>query len=376
VPIETAACAPRRAGFFGRLGLCALAVAVFGACAPIGILAQTAPVAMASDPGLPDAPGVTASAHAHTGDVSGVISGTVMDTNGDVIQGARVALDNRSGAAERVQESGSNGQFQFSGLPAGSFGLTVTRAGMGAVALPNIRLHAGDVRILPEVVLPVVAALTSVTVSGNPEVLAQEQVQVALQQRVLGVFPNFYTTYDWHAPPMGPRQKFQLAFRAVTDPMAFLGAGMLAGVEQANNAFPGYGQGMAGYSRRYGAAYVNDFSGRMLGSAVFPAIFHQDPRYFYRGSGRYSSRAMYAVAASVIARGDTGRWQPNYSHVLGCFAAGGLSNLYYPAGSRGFALTMENGLLEIAGNAGTNLFREFVLKSFTTRASDSSHHKW
>lgn len=364
-----------------RLGLCTVAATLFGVCAPAIIVAQEVPVAVASDQGLPNAPDGAALSNAHTvapdpANISGVISGTVMDTNGDVIAGARVVLDKRGGARELVQQSGSNGQFEFSGLPAGSFALKVTRQGMGTVALPNIQLHAGDVRILPEVVLPVVAALTSVTVSGNPEVLAQEQVQIAVQQRVLGVFPNFYSTYDWHAPPMGPRQKFQLAFRAVSDPMAFLGAGMLAGIEQANNAFPGYGQGFKGYSKRYAAAYANDFSGRILGSAVFPTIFHQDPRYFYRGTGSIPSRAMYSLSAAVIARGDNGHWQPNYSRVLGCFAAGGLSNLYYPAGSRGFALTMENGLLEIAGNAGTNLFREFVLKKFTTRASDSSHHRW
>jgi hypothetical protein len=77
---------------------------------------------------------------------------------------------------------------------------------------------------------------------------------------------------------------------------------------------------------------------------------------------------MYAISAAVIARNDNGRWRPNYSHVLGNFAAGALSNLYYPSSSRGVSLTLMNGLVETAGNAGTNILREFVLKGVTMHA--------
>ena len=75
-----------------------------------------------------------------------------------------------------------------------------------------------------------------------------------------------------------------------------------------------------------------------------------------------------AMSAAVIARTDDGRWRPNYSHVLGTFAAGALSNLYYPRASRGVSLTLVNGAVEVAGNAGTNLIREFVLKGITKHA--------
>jgi hypothetical protein len=215
------------------------------------------------------------------------------------------------------------------------------------------------------VVLPIAAATTEVTVSGNPAELAEEQVHLAVEQRVLGVLPNFYSTYDWNAPPLDAPRKFELALHSVSDPVAFLGAGFVAGVEQANGSYRGYGGGMGGYGKRFGAAYANDAVGRMLSSAVFPALFHQDPRYFYKGTGSKTSRLFYAISGAVMTRSDKGHWQPNYSHLLGTLGAGAVANLYYPAGDRGLRLTLVNWAIGTAGHAGNDLLREFVLKGFT-----------
>ncbi len=89
----------------------------------------------------------------------------------------------------------------------------------------------------------------------------------------------------------------------------------------------------------------------MLGSAVFPSLLHQDPRYFYQGTGSVTSRIWHALSSAIICRGDNGRRQFNYSHVLGNFAAGGISNLYRPEEDRGVGLTVENALLHTATNA-------------------------
>ena len=300
------------------------------------------------------------------------ITGTVLDTNDDVVQDAHVVLSDRSGAARDMQ-SGPNGQFAFSALPSGSYKIVVTGNGMGTYVSPWITTEPGDVRIVSHVVLPVAAATTSITVNGNREVinqeLANEQVEIAEAQRVWKVFPNFYSNYDWNAPPMGAKQKFRLAFRSMIDPMAFAGAAGIAGYEQYYNLFPGYGRGIQGYFKRYGAAYTNDFSARMLSSGLFASIFHQDPRYFYKGTGSFQSRTMYAISCAVITRNDSGRMRPNYSHVLGVFAAAALSNLYYPKASRGLRLTLVNGAVETAGNSGTNIVREFILKGITSHAA-------
>ncbi len=83
----------------------------------------------------------------------------------------------------------------------------------------------------------------------------------------------------WDAAPLTSKLKFNLALRSSTDPVAFLLAGGVAGVEQAHNTFPGYGSGPGGYAKRYGAAYADNVIGRMIGSAILPSLFHQDPRY-------------------------------------------------------------------------------------------------
>jgi hypothetical protein len=243
---------------------------------------------------------------------------------------------------------------------------------MGTFVSLWLTLHPGEIRILSQVVLPVATATTNVELKGNSqelkEELSEQQVQIAVDQRVWRVFPNFYSSYDWNAPPMEPKQKFQLAYRSMIDPMAFAGAAGVAGFEQYYNIFSGYGRGIAGYFKRYGAAYTNDFSARMLSSGVFATLFHQDPRYFYKGTGSFQSRAIYAVSCAFITRNDNGRRRPNYSHVLGVFASAALSNLYYPKDSRGLTLTLMNGAVETAGNSGTNIVREFILKGITSHA--------
>lgn len=353
--------------------MCALMLCL--ACLQPALFGQQ-PVAVASERGLPDAPDAAAGGTTTEGSAAPVgtasIAGTVLDSNGAVVEGANVELEGASGRAKQVVVSGSDGQFAFGSLHAGRFKVRVTGKGWGTYTSPEIELHSGDFYLVPNVVLPVATAVTDVTVVGDKEELAEEQVQIAIQQRVLGVFPNFYSSYDWHAPPMMAKQKFQLALRSLIDPVTFLGVGAVAGAEQINNNFPGYGGGAQGYGKRFGAAYADTVTGDMLGKAILPSLFHQDPRYFYRGTGSTGSRLWYALSSGVMTRSDSGRWEPNYSFILGSFGSGAISNLYYPAGSRGTSLIVANGLVGIAEHAGTNVVREFILKRFTSRAKGSA----
>ena len=365
----------QRAGNLLRLGLLAIAFLAFPVAGKL--MAQEAAGPMASDSTLPDAPDMiqpsaASSAEASSQKASSSISGTVFDSNSNVIAGARVAL---AGAVQREALSGSNGEFLFSDLPPGLYRLRVTSPGMGKTETSEFELLPAETRFLPRIVLPVASTAMEIRVTADPAELAEEQVHIAVEQRVLGVLPNFYSTYDWNAPALGAPQKFNLAYRSISDPVAFFGAGVLGGIEQGRGSFPGYGQGVRGYSKRFAAAYADDAIGRMLGSAILPSLFHQDPRYFYKGSGSKPSRAMYAIGAVFICRSDKGSWEPNYSHLLGSFAAGGISNLYYPAGSRGLSLTLVNGLIETAGNAGNNLLREFLFKGLTTHVPNSANGK-
>jgi hypothetical protein len=117
---------------------------------------------------------------------------------------------------------------------------------------------------------------------------------------------------------------------------------------------------------RYGAALATHVSADLLSRAAYPAIFHQDLRYFYKGKGSIGSRVLYAISAAVMARDDDGRWRPNYSNVLGNFSAVAISNIYYSSSDRGASLVFLNGLADTGGDAAANLAREFLLKRSTS----------
>jgi hypothetical protein len=295
----------------------------------------------------------------------GSLRGTVLDSTGAVVPGAHVTLAGPGG--EREALTGSDGSFLFAGLPGGKFRVTITSNGLGAYVSPETTLAAGETREIPEIVLPIAPANVDVRVVATQQELATEQVQAAEQQRLFGVLPNFYSSYVWDAAPLTAKLKFQLALRSATDPVTFVASGFMAGAQQAANTFPGYGQGAAGYARRFGAAYGDDVISRMLGSAVLPSVLRQDPRYFYKGSGTKRSRVLYALAAAVVCKGDNGHWQPDYSYLGGSLAAGGIANLYHPDRNRGLSLTFRNFGIDTGGHALDNLMREFVFRRLTKK---------
>jgi hypothetical protein len=296
-----------------------------------------------------------------------MISGTISDTGGDELQGAHVVLIGPVG--QRSLDSGADGQFTFSGLPPGSYRIKITGTNVSPFESPVIVLQPGETHFMPNVVLALTAGVTAVHVDASQDTqvqIAEAEVHIEESQRVLGVIPNFYSAYDWNTPALNARQKFALAFRSEIDPITFVGAAAVAGAEEYQKMYPGYGTGFSGFGKRFGAQYANDMGSRMIGSAVLPSLFHQDPRYFYKGSGSTRSRAFYAIKSAFICRGDNGRDEFDFSHILGDFAAGGLANIYYPEPNEGVGLIATNALIEIGGMAGTNLLREFVLPGFTT----------
>lgn len=332
------------------------------------LYAQQTPGPMVGEIDLPDAPGrESISPQSLDAQSAASISGIVLDINGGLVPEAKIVLENQTGHVERVTTADASGLFSFNNLTAGTFKVRITAAGLQPFESDELTLHTGERYQLPLIALPIAPATVSVTVIATQEQIAQEQIIAEIHQRVFGVFPNFYTSFIWDAAPLKPKQKFHLAFRAAVDPVTFLTTGMLSGIQQALDAYPEYGQGAEGYAKRYGADFGDLFIGRIIGAAVLPTILHQDPRYFYQGTGSIKSRAWHALAAAFVCRGDNGRTQFNYSHILGNLAAGGISNLYRPDANRGVGLVFDNALLHTAANATGNLVREFGLRKVTTK---------
>jgi hypothetical protein len=313
----------------------------------------------------PELQGQMAVPSAQVAQAAGRIHGVVMDVDGDVVSGARVALTPVGSTESRETTTDEAGRFEFDGVAAGKFKLYATADEMKPGMFLG-EVHAGEEVATPPIRLDLDAVESSVQVYASREELAAAEVKLEEHQRIGGVLPNFFVTYDWHAPPITSKQKLELSWRNVIDPVNLVVDAGIAGIQQANDDLSGYGYGAAGYGKRVAANTGDLMFGTFMGGAVFPILFHQDPRYFYKGTGGVVKRALYATAAAVICRGDNGKWQPNYSSVLGDLAAGALSNLYYPKANRdGLTLTFENGLLATAFDAVGNLVQEFVFKRVT-----------
>jgi len=296
---------------------------------------------------------------------SGSISGTVVDQTGAVVVGAMVKLTREDQSLNQEVLSGDDGQFFFANIAPGPFQLTITSPDLAAQTSSGI-LHPGEAHIVPPIALAVAPNVTEVRVGVTQTEVAEEEIKDEEKQRVLGFLPNFYVSYVPDAFPLTSKQKFKLAWKATVDPVTFGVTAGIAGVQQAANEFSGYGQGAQGYGKRYGANYADFVTDTFIGSAILPSLLKQDPRYFYKGTGSARSRLLYAIANSVICRGDNKRWQANYSSILGSLASGGISNLYYPAKDRnGAGLTFEDALLDIGASAATDVLQEFVVRKFT-----------
>jgi hypothetical protein len=182
----------------------------------------------------------------------------------------------------------------------------------------------------------------------TPETLhqkAEEQIREQEHQRIAGILPSFNVSYRSDAVSLTAAEKFKLDLRAAIDPYTFGIAMITAGLGEAEDSDTGFAWGPAGYTERAAAAYGDNVIGNLIGNAVLPSILHQDPRYFRLGHGSAGHRLLYAAATSFICKHDnTGKWEPNYSNVLGNMIAGEISTLYYP-NSKGDGLqAVETGL--------------------------------
>ncbi len=300
---------------------------------------------------------------------TGAIAGTVVDVNDGIVPGATVALAGPSVADTQGVVTGDDGFFRLEHLrPGVPYHVTVSARGFADWSSPEVILTPGQVMELTGIRLRIAVAVTTVSAISTEE-LATEQIMVEEKQRVLGIFPNFYVVYDPHAVPLTPKLKFRLAARTMTDPVTFIGAAFLAGVDQAADT-PNYGQGAKGFGQRMGANYANGLTDIMIGGAILPSILHQDPRYFYQGTGTKKSRALHALSTPFICKGDNGRWQPNYSGLGGYVAAGAIANAYYPESNRGPGLLLSITFIDIAADMANGVIQEFVLRKLTPSAKN------
>ena len=317
----------------------------------------------------PPATGMSAAQQLPEQQLTGSINGTVVDRSGDLVVGALITLTREDQSPKQEVLSGDDGQFTFAKLVPGTFRITITARNFTTLTFSGI-LHPGESYMFPPIALALMTVTTQLQVVAAGTEVAEEEIKLQEKQRVVGIIPNFYVSYVPNAFPLNSKQKFELAWKSTIDPVTIILTAATAGIEQARNDFSGYGQGAQGYGKRFGSAYADAAIGTFIASAILPSLLKQDPRYFYKGTGSKRSRILYAIANLAVCKGDNKRWQPNYSNILGSLAAGGISNLYYPAKDRGATLTFENAFIGIGAGAVVNLAQEFVLRRLTPKVPD------
>jgi len=194
-----------------------------------------------------------------------------------------------------------------------------------------------------------------------PQQQNQAQQRDTSHDRLFWALPNFLTVENAeNVPPLSAGQKFKLVARGVYDPMEFVLVGFVAGLGQASDSDPSYGQGAQGYAKRYGTAYGDNAIENFMASAVFPSVLHQDPRYYQLGHGGFRKRAMHAIGRVVITRSDSGQTQCNYSELLGASTAAAISTYtYHPQSERSFGNVATVFGTQMGWDVATYLVKEF-----------------
>lgn len=311
-------------------------------------------------------PGSSALPNAPQPQTLGSIYGRVTDPSDAPVEGIEVVLTGGNLQSPQTDITDRAGKFAFRGLAAGNYSVSGSGPGYEPAAATQIVLGEGETFQLPISVVRIPRVVSTVHVTASTEKIATAQVKQETQQRVFAVIPNFSTSYDWDAAPLTAKLKFRLEARTLIDPFTIASDAAIAGAEQYHNTFPGYGGGWEGYGKRFGATLADSFDARIIGDALLPSVFHQDPRYFYHGGPDVSRRISYALKETVMCRGDDQRQQFCISRVLGDVAAAGLANLYHAPGDRGVGITVRDTFIVFAGDAIGNEVREFISRGITS----------
>jgi hypothetical protein len=177
--------------------------------------------------------------------------------------------------------------------------------------------------------------------------------------QVLGKRSVFFPELAVDKGRLGPRRKLELAIDETVAPSRFLGSAFTSGIGQARDALPGYGQGWAGYGKRFGSSVASNASSHLFGTFLVPSIAHQDPRYFVKLYGTTGQRVGYALRRVLVTRTDTGGEAFNWSNVVGGLLAEALANSYLPDGERTAGKTFSRFGFRIGFGALDNVVKEY-----------------
>jgi len=296
----------------------------------------------------------------------GSILGTVADISDDPVPDATVVLQG-PGSDRLTAVTRDDGSFAFHNVTPGiAYQVTITAEGFAEWS-SSVTVEPGQEKTVADIKLRILTVQRAVTVSYSEKEVAAQQFKAEEQQRVLRFIPNLYVTYEPHPEPLTTGMKFHLAYKSLTNPVFFARTAAWAGVQQAADSPSGWRQGTKGYGKRVGAGFADATTEGLIGNAILPSLLHQDPRYFYQGSGTKKSRALHSILAAFICKGDNGKTQPNYSTWGGSLISSSISLAYYPSSDRNAQHVFRTFGIGMGLHVAGGLAQEFILNKFTSR---------
>jgi hypothetical protein len=176
---------------------------------------------------------------------------------------------------------------------------------------------------------------------------------------VLGKRSVLFPELAFDNGPLGPRKKLELAIDETLRPSSFMASAFTAGIGQARDSLPGYGQEWGGYRKRFGSSVASNASSHLFGVFLLPSALHQDPRYFVKLSGTPGSRVIYAMERVVVTRTDAGQGAFNWSGLMGGLLAEGLANSYLPDRERTAGKTFSRFGIRVGFGILNNVVKEY-----------------
>ncbi|MBV8205159.1 MAG: hypothetical protein JO041_00060 [Acidobacteria bacterium] len=230
-------------------------------------------------------------------------------------------------------------------------------AGSLALCLPGAHaLEDGETRTPTPIMVSPAEHASAAESASDAEA---KEMAVEQSQRMMGVVPMFGITSRQNARPLTSREKFHLWRKTAFDPFQAADVAIQAGISQAQDEFPSYGQGAAGYSKRYAAALTDSVTSGFFANVAYPVLLKEDPRFFRLGQGSLHRRIAHALTEEFICHKDAGGRSLHFANILAAVSSGAVANLYYPPSERGFSLTMNRAAVSLLDGSAGGLLSEF-----------------
>jgi hypothetical protein len=170
---------------------------------------------------------------------------------------------------------------------------------------------------------------------------------------------------DTSEPPRTFKERFYDYSTSTFSPWAVFTPSVSAGIGQARNFPPEWKQGGEGFGKRVASSYGGVVIENTI-SLGFSSLDHEDLRYPLSTYPKTAilKRAGHAVSYTFVPKKEGGGRRFGWSRLIGDYGAGFAANTWYPAKHSDTRNALYLGSVNLAGDLGVNLLKEFIRPHF------------